>query len=630
MSENTDSPELYYKRTPVEEIDAYSREIDGIEPGSISIGVLARIQPILGRFKEILSKYGIDTHIRPISEFVDIFDRKDVQARLTADEDSAIRIGLELAARVEFTIDESMAPTDAPIEGISSQEREVDPYYREISEVYEKFFEDSPEGFLRGSLGDALDFVDYYAEHIKKSYEGVDLLNMATTYRDELVDFLLNKASKLGSNTSRKKMAEEILRVPIIISDPLTSIVSYNESNKHYGWFTEDRIAYINELNISLRVQRYKDSRTWARLVNKGVSGLDIEEAFKSEFRSTIYHELFHAVTCQVYSVPPYQEGFSRNPRVNFLWPKFFYEGMVEKAANYACCALDEFGRDIPLGINPWMENATRKNIKGSVAYPELLATSRSNGRREALDQTYFTYRLMIDALIAKLDWHKAGLSQADAEMLFIEAFFERPEPDNIPIQVRSKARKRLNAAIAKAGHPGLINKLGLLESYFGPELVSGILLSNKFDPHDPRQIPWLTHPEEMNRLSAAESKAFRLKKHIVELSDEDKKYFAIVHKVQLETYKKDAKKHDLLMLALEGLRYMIEERSGTINNYLPKAEQSPSRRLIAKILGEAADSFHSEDESDRPDRDLAIKALKAYRTRYIYPGRKSSVNVSR
>lgn len=80
--------------------------------------------------------------------------------------------------------------------------------------------------------------------------------------------------------------------------------------------------------------------------------------------------------------------------------------------------------------------------------------------------------------------------------------------------------RKQLNAAITKAGHPGMFAKIAALEKMVAIEAVLSIVLDPHFDPHDPERLPWIVAPVKQNKLTLNMQVLDRLMTQLTMLED--------------------------------------------------------------------------------------------------------------
>jgi hypothetical protein len=403
-------------------------------------------------------------------------------------------------------------------------------------------------------------------------------------------------------------MISEISQVPLMIADPLIATIEVGDTSDAMGWFSfGKRIAYVDPATI------YSSAGSVTR--GRGSEGTDSRNnLFQAQLRKTTYHELIHATNSLVYDYS--ENDISNGVRGSILWPKFIRESMTEKLAYLAASKkFEQLGSKVDVTIS---EKALRELVGDDSS--ELMAPKRVRDMMESLPSSYFSYRLIIDTLIAKLDWESVGLERKDVEKLFIGAVFEQPNHELPAGEQKYPLRKRLNQAIAEVAHPGILNKLGVLVDILGPNVVLDILQSSNFDPHDPSSIPWISSPRRMEVISNAKNKKARTEA-ILKSQEENgyPKHILSNNRTRLEKLEGDIREFDLLLLAVSGLKAEIWDRYGH-----RKRKIDSSDRLLRSIFGKIMNEPMLLQGGYSDQHPTEIAALEEYRRTYIKPSSKS------
>ncbi|GEM_PF-3562508 len=461
------------------------------------------------------------------------------------------------------------------------------------------------------SLRSVEKFMAFYAQEVDKT-----LIEQVWTVKVDRwrVDFgqALNtpKAHRYITKSAREQGAKIARTIPVVIIDPLLSLINSKiRNNDEYGVFNaEDRTIEIDPFMV---VTPSKQPPDQPRELNKYQHELTDAEA-----KSTLFHELIHAMTNSYYRREVFDKvdlpvvGNATNDNtselvdVMDLWPLYWMEGMTEKLE----CAL--FSEQYELEVLPPRlgrddEAVWRDEI--SLNPQELGSDAKVTELRTKLPGAYWEYRLLIDTMFAKLDWEAAGLTWRQAEQLAFKAFTETPATQDIPST--HQHRQTFIEAINLAAHPGFFMKLSNLEEQYGTELATDILTDPEFDPHEPAGLPWLASDFEASRLlnglvptviALALQYKIRLKllgspESIIDHSNQ--------HISELET---DITRIDIFKLASEGMKLVLEQRH--------PARKSPT--LAARMLNGTFGDRLTVKLVKRPVADLseAQAAIESWR----------------
>jgi len=601
MSETPHYTIRYYIKEPISanEASSIAREADGLHSGEVTTGALGSIFLPLQRCKMVLESHGVDPQIEKVFANEDnaLLDDLDL------DNYNAVRNGYSFASKIKryvtlSTQTQETTENDGPamLEAIA------------LKTIYEQYLTEHPDGQLDDTFGKVLDFVDYYVAEIQKEITESGTIELVKQCRTDLVIYLRTKCSKLGSKKDCQRMADEIESTPVVITDPITNLIEEVASDDYLGWFwPERRVAFVD----STAIYRYANRRLMpanTSLTDLDHQPLDITESNKACLRLTLYHELFHAVTNDVYVAWHDDISESMNPKA--LWPRFIYEAMVEKAAYLAASESDKFISKLP-SIKANLGEMEFRNYLGAADIPEVLSNRRVQKQREIFPSVYVGYRMIVDALVAKLDWERAGLDRTAGEKLLIAAFFERPETDSRLANERYPYRKRLNAAITRAGHKGMIAKLAALESMVGTSGILSILLDPNFDPHDPEQLPWIAAPIRQKNLVLNKQTLDKLRSRLNTLKDTGEPECKIKSTIQeIEALKMLEEQQKAFILAREGLDTQIASRHGKIEDDF----KTPAYRLLRSMgLAVAHRQRPGEDEIKVANNNVA-----KYRDKYV------------
>jgi hypothetical protein len=593
---NTSSPEGG-KKYPIstEEASAIFREIDGIEPGSISAAASSVLALPINRSTSLLSELGKDPgdvllgdHIA--SEAVDLggFHEKE----------NEIYNGYYLASNIMGIIEAAYDSTDDKDNGSSSP-------YGNIKNEYVAFTQMYPSVSIETLAGMA-DFMNFYEKRFQSLLAESQAVERVKSYKEDLVEQLKGRTfSRFLSKAKRLEMINEITELPVVIADPITAVMNSSNGRDLLGWYkSESRVAYIDLASIMTLSSAMLSKRL---IESRDDKSNKLKALFYAQLRKTTYHELFHATNTHTYRcVEAYDE---RTVHPVITWPVFLYEAMTEKAAYIAFSSIEkEINNQVPPSLSEKISR-TRVNAEKKEAF----STKSSRTTRETLASSYSSFRLVVDTLFSKLDWTAAGLDHRSAEKLLVGAFFESPKRTEKLNQSSSPLRKQLGEAISKAGHPGMLNKVGMLITHIGVDAVLDVIQSPDFDPHDQSALPWLASMEHMTRIARAQQRIgswqARLNRNIARgapenIIDREKKIVADLEK--------ESEEYALIRLATKGLKAELRKKHG----YLEDRKYSTSSSLVISIFGLRAINRNYEVEENEAEKI----ALEAYRKEYLKP----------
>jgi len=329
-------------------------------------------------------------------------------------------------------------------------------------------------------LADTIGFLQYYQHSIVETIEANDWLEKMDAWRLQCAEFIASPAGRrLVPPESTERVVGAMLSVPVLIDDPLLAL--YND-HQHQG------DGYFGQFWGNSRVLRVDPFAIMSALSFDGQSDpwrVDIA------VKNVLFHELIHACTNYFYRVVNGQS--SGNAAIEFgqFWLRPWAEGMTQKLADQistatatpyelAMLAAEAKGE---LGLS-WDINSLWRHSEAP-ELPEALVNTSVGDIRSVYQSNYREFRLMLDAVFAKLDWQAAGYSAEDIETLAAYAFIETTEDV-------SAYRQQFITALTQASHPGFLMKLLHAVDMHGEELVTKLLLKPDFDPHDVQSVPFI------------------------------------------------------------------------------------------------------------------------------------------
>jgi hypothetical protein len=489
----TSTTETNSKRSRLEPISVFEasqicREIDGLEPGSINYGTE---YDILSSFDALESFYGainLDLYSFNIGEI------DEIKNNLSKYDNQGIIFQLnylsDLHKLIEFSYHGSRNSKDEDSTGIPTMD-----YVGSTLSKYLEYKTDTDAKDGLRTFGHLKDFLHFYNSEFKIYVKGDNKYNLDFSteiqkQRNELIQQVTgNDFDEILGYAQRARILEEIRQAPIIIADPLTSAMN----DKHdwtYGWF--------NALNRTININIMPTEKNSSELMNAHEPDLELTKNYlKAHLRSTVYHELFHSTNSFRYSSEKQVDKYGefKTIRAYSFWPKFICEGITEKLAYFAFSKITpDFSSQIKDHKD---ENFHRSMLR--LSENELLGDEDTTRSKQVFESYYGDYRLAIDLLLDRLDWKKAGMSQEEAQKLLISAVLEND--DTVDRKNKYPKRRAFNRAVSKAGHPGMINKLDMLDALIGPDRIVNILSSSRFNPHDATALPWLIDRNKYSRL---------------------------------------------------------------------------------------------------------------------------------
>lgn len=467
-----------------------------------------------------------------------------------------------------------------------------------LKSFYLEYVGANPEGALNGTISKFSNFLDVYAASIKTAC-GDYGVSRITTYRSELINALDSRAIELVSEDSQQRLVEEMAKTPVLISDPITNLMITGLNGRHKGIF------HYNTSSIFIDPHQILNA---VDFVFPNLPDNKRSTAFDNFLRKTLYHEMFHSATDMV---------FSRGPlptRVSQIWPQFIAEALAEKAGLSSAHALS--ANKLP---KPPRKKGSYRNYYQYPSIPEELVDNELKGSNELSVSAYPGFRFLYDLVLARVDWRKAGLSPAEGRLLLRKAFFEGDGVGEGTSQDRHQNRKLFNAAISRAAHPGLIQKLGALDSLIGTEALLNILSDPDLDLSDPASIPWLVSPLKLRKILASKDKAIKLRNQI-DRSDYSNTDELQSLRRQLKELEDGESQYRLLRAAARGLQYQIKRRHGVI---APEAG-SPEFKMELEYYGNVKSKRKNITKRPPVDQQRDLDYLHDYLKKYVAPRHKS------
>lgn len=343
-----------------------------------------------------------------------------------------------------------------------------------------------------------VEFITFYKKSLTERITENEWEQKLTQWRALFIEFIASpKARPLIGEKSVERAVSAVSKIPINIADPLIVMARKQDDDV----FTETFGSFYGS-NRTIQIDPFTIHAH--KKLNREITSELLDVAVKG----TVFHELIHAISNAHY-MKKYLDEFDFEDEetmmeVNSLWPKFWLEGMTEKMANYISGSVATEG-ELLLAQTPFTDRSGNdmQPDDHELAWRQLythnpasvLHSTHSSEIRKIDAASYREYRLLIDAIFIKLDWLAAGLSVEEAQTMAAHAFIETPED-------MSTARVDFMSAISKAAHPGFFMKLQHLVAQHGEKLMTNVILSDEFNPHDPHRLPFIATKEYVNYLA--------------------------------------------------------------------------------------------------------------------------------
>lgn len=487
-----------YRRITVEETDQMLRIEDTIVAGSVTLEPIPQLDCIvLDSVSNMEAEWGYSLENMSLQEAIDgplssEDEELDIVDELKAEEEFEARLRQHRATTYWYDSASLLSKMqDSSFE--SRSERQT-----AIVEILSKFSYEhgsvSLDPNTAGSLLAIRNFVNFYTNIYEQTTAEVLPVSVVEQFRQDMLDTIDSRqVASVILKPERRRIKDDITRVPIIIIDPITAELQAKENKEFLGWFIPSkRRCYIDPLSIS----------NVAVNIAEKVNEDDVKSIVHDIGRTVVFHELFHAATNDTYvkSKHVFTERYEQGEHLamskkNRLWPKFFDEAMVEKLANFinAVYLLNNPSKTAHQAFYRGNITSSKWRIAAGTNPRDLVNPKSVAASQNLTFKTYAENRLLMDTVFDRLDWESAGLTRVQAEKLLLRAFLERPTDvtTGTPAQ-RWPMRKAFLSAVGKAGFPGLINKLGMISDLIGVNEALDIVEDPNFDIHDSSQLPWL------------------------------------------------------------------------------------------------------------------------------------------
>lgn len=435
-----------------------------------------------------------------------------------------------------------------------------------IAEAYANFqsgFPDSEDQPWQDNFDQTIAFLQFYENLVVEAISDNSWVEKVNEWRTEYVDFLGQPdARTLFDEATTARVARAVRAAPIKILDPIRVLVDMQAENRetdYFGMFSHtNRTIYIDPLTIRR---------------NMLYTTIPLDFGMKG----TLFHELTHAVSTSYYRLEEYgyvdlsdheddttQERFLRGQR---LWPAFWEEGMAEKIANFiegSMASPEDLDRPQQLQtardgeqIMPIDQEVIHRSRTLTNNPKEALVTTAASELRKITPASYPAYRLVIDAFFEKLDWESASLSREQAETLAAHAFTESPGDP-------TSNRINFMHAVNMASHPGFFMKLHHAVEIHGEKIVTDLLLSKDFDPHDPRALPFTTTRQFLGHLRDATRSADNARQRLAQFRALGAPAWMIAEtETKLQEHSDNAERFPILQQAVAAERAQLKAASG-------------------------------------------------------------------
>lgn len=442
---------------------------------------------------------------------------------------------------------------------------------------------DAGDGKWEDNLEMTMAFLEQYQQKVAESVEADRWLEKIDVWRAEFAAYIASPAARgvIGEESATRAVSA-ILTVPIRLVDPLTTLIRKQGEDdatpELAGWFLYNkRTVHIDPFTIE-----YTSASSDKHLLDIGI-------------KEALFHELTHAITNHHYMYGAWPEDNGEGAEApeqavianQNLWPEFWYEGMTEKIAFIASAAL--MTREDAELINAQSVEAetVERSWRACILHnpPSALSTNEAAVLQLAWSAAYRDFRLLIDAMFAKLDWQAAGLTPREAETLAAHAFTETPEDG-------SANRYAFIDAVNKAAHPGFFMKLQHAVDIHGIGLMTRVLLNPNLDIHDPGAMPFTTSFAGYDFLEKNIC-TWQRKLQVLERHGFAAGVLADMARTAIEGH---TDKCTALVDAVKAERTLLEHKN-------PKYF-----KLIAMLLGEGFQNSHhkAQDEVTKAEADLA------------------------
>jgi|GEM_PF-2557935 len=387
---------------------------------------------------------------------------------------------------------------------IEATDEPKDERYRSIAKAFAAHQEFFGVQEWKDSLIHTLNFLLTYRHMIEENILAHNWPQKLTDWRRQFVDYIRSPAArKLTSDQSVERVVLAVQTVPIMIDDPLNVLIEKRQTDDEenaLGWFScSKRIACVDPFAAEADIEYFRQNSS---------------ERLDVVVEGTLFHEFFHVITGAHYTTKAGADDAeltAAKPAYQPLWPRKWTESMTEKCKEVALgdVATDEQWALVQRAKDPntrdWLYDLANKwRDSRARRIREALSTEAAIEMRNITNATYKEGRLLVDAFFAKLDWQAAGLTQEQAEIVGAYAFGETPEDG-------TDYRQQFIAAVNKAAHPGFFMKLLHAADHHSESLMTDVLLSNHFDPHDPHALPFtvtLAYYDHISEEAAAAKKA--------------------------------------------------------------------------------------------------------------------------
>lgn len=486
------------RRASIDEVETILREEDGFEPGQTTVSsrldtlsdltLVPEVESFPDAHTELSQHIEENGSLEQYLEAADLifaendicFSAADYEILQKHKQQAGLlcRVGEIVSA-----ISQSEASEEAPSRLSENQKQQ----HLVISRIAEDFLRFNPDAELDpskpGSIAGLADFILFYNRRVHEELGTELIVEMVEANRGIVLEALQSEAivRQLGRDGAAR-ISQAVATQPLVISNPLLSLLEHS-SSEPLAWFhASDRVSYIDPLSIKSKALNHS--------------------AFRAMMLKSMIHEFVHAATNSVYRIRPESE-YSSGPNImelHELWPVFFSEGMAEKIAYLIAvkAAPELFGRDKDSGFRPSPIEARLRTLFSDDPH-EVMAPSYIKKARTYVESSYADYRLVIDTMIGNADWAAVGITRKQAEKLAIRAFLE---VDRTSADLPNKARKDFMAALHGATHRGFMAKLGELVSVYGSFLALDVLESPDFDYKKGDHLPWLVNSTQRRRLS--------------------------------------------------------------------------------------------------------------------------------
>jgi len=624
-----ESDDHNYGRISVDIATKFSRNEDGLPPGQIALSRDLDVLPDDVRPILLTSFPTQSEHIEHVMEEESLVDFRgmvsdwhldnyghvpqdtyDQYFRVFTDLDILIAVG-EVVAHAQ-----TLGTTDEDPQGTNRKREKqlLDEQYISLLGLVNEFTDNYPEAELAidqpGSVNGLSAFVKYYKQRVYESVGCDAIIDMLESHRQSLVTAMeTSKMQRHLGKANALRIARHISDQPLVLADPLLTILYFEKSaTEPLGWFSSaQRISYLDILT----------TRSSAKPVGEvGNTPDDMSPApsdrMDLSLLTTMAHEFLHAATNDVYRL----SGEVSNPLVPGLteptsivsrdiWPEFVYEAMVEKAAYLmAVTARPELFEKVKnVQRKSTYENDIR--VYRSDNPTEILAPKYMPEIRSIMPSSYVSYRILMDTVMEKADWARAGFTRKQADKMMIDAFFSRTDD---MVSQDTKARKRFMKALHQATHKGFLVKIGQLVDIYGTDQVLDMLESPRFDPTNPEDLQIIATPRVRARLQRLADQRDEFSNNLQLAKDAGAPDVVLQnYEIKVDRREQAVKDLQLLNLATKGLAAVMDDKYGVRNRSI-----TPVDRIHRSVFGQLQKTtFKPVEVKNLPTHKAAIRNWK-------------------